>query len=415
MTGRSFQKRFLQRTLANNNGTIMLIVILITAILAFYLISNTMIKNSMTDSKQQTNVNAQANNIARAGLIDAINWFRSQASQPVRQGALAYADAAFSPSSASDTIDSTIGLVKESQIGDMDMLYGRYEVHKQSNPATYPYDAHAVHDVSGLRIAGQSAGAGLAWYIESVGYLYQKLSPAAAFNQSPNRIIARSRVATEIRRIAVTLPGNCAVITNSQTSVTCQNNGRIIGGTGNIGLGYYSGATAPTITGSGSQITGGYANTYSLYSATYPVVSFANIFGLTPNELRLMSDVYVTASNPLPASYPSMAVVYVDQNQTFDDSNPLQGGGILYVNGNLTVATTSNALFSGVIFVTGTTTINGPALISGVVISGGAITLNGVSDVSEVIYDGTIINSVRQQAGQYRENKSVYYAFSALQ
>jgi hypothetical protein len=134
--------------------------------------------------------------------------------------------------------------------------------------------------------------------------------------------------------------------------------------------------------------------------------------------MRMMADYNVTALSQLPTDYPTSSVVYVDGNGgtiTFDDTRPLSGGGVLVVNGNLTIGSSSNAFFSGVIFVNGNLTINGPAYISGTVIVTGNFAMNGTGGAAEIQYDQAIISTVSQNLGQYRQNKAAYHIFSALQ
>lgn len=371
-----------------------------------------LIQTSSRDTSQQLHVSGQADSVARAGLTDAIAWFRRQPTQPVRSSfdptLYPYADAAFAPVAStdpvkSDTLDASIGLVKEYSINTAGSLWARYEVRRQADLSTNPVDAMAVHDITNRRIPGYSAGDGLVWYIESRGYVYQKRG-SGAFNASPNRVVATARIATEIRRLALTLDSNAATFVTSRSNVTLQNNGRIAGGN-DFGLAYYGGSG-----GSGlSNVTGTPA--LKLLSGS---INVQNIFGVTLNELRLMADVSVSQMSDMPSEYPTMAVVYVNGNADFDSAVPLRGGGILVVNGNLTVASTSNTLFSGLILVTGNATINGPALISGSLVVQGNLTLNGSGDVAQVEYDNGVLNSVRQQVAQYRENRSATYTFTAL-
>jgi hypothetical protein len=81
----------------------------------------------------------------------------------------------------------------------------------------------------------------------------------------------------------------------------------------------------------------------------------------------------------------------------------------------LTLNASANTLFNGLLFATGNATINGPALIDGCLIVQGSITMNGSGNVAEVDYDAGMLNSVRQQVGQYRENKSAFYTFTGVQ
>ena len=185
-------------------------------------------------------------------------------------------------------------------------------------------------------------------------------------------------------------------------------------GGNNIGLAYYSGSSGPSVSGSGAKVSGS-PNTFDIDgAAAFGTIISQQIFGVSQNELKLMADIAVDNLADLPPDYPSLAVVYINGNATFDATRRLRGGGILYVKGNLTLEGASNTLFSGCIFVTGNAVIRGPALISGVLIVEGSLTMNGSGDVAEVDYDNPILNSVRQQVAQYRENKAMYYVFSAL-
>jgi hypothetical protein len=326
-----------------------------------------------------------------------------------------YADAAFYPQlSAGDTLDQSTGLVKQYAISSSNSLWARYEVKRQQDPSTNPYDAHAVHDITNQRIQGHIAGEGLAWYIESVGYVYRNVNPSLPYNQSPNEVVAHSRVAMEIRRIALTLPANAAVIVNNLNNVTLTSNGRIIGPTSYAGVAYYSGSAA-SVSGTGAYIQGT-PSTYHVSTGT--LIDFQSVFGLLPNDLKMMADYDINNLTPMPTAYPSMAIMYIEKNVTFDNTSgtiPLIGGGILYVNGNLTINSGSNTVFSGVIYVTGNVVINGPADISGCLLAAGSVTLNGSGDVAQITYDNSMINSVRNQVGLYRENKSTLYKFSATQ
>ncbi len=62
---------------------------------------------------------------------------------------------------------------------------------------------------------------------------------------------------------------------------------------------------------------------------------------------------------------------------------------------------------------TGNSTIYEPALISGSYVGYNGLTLSrsGATDVAEIRYDPTVLNSIRQQICQYRENKSTLHVF----
>jgi len=366
---------------------------------------------SVKETRFQLRYAGQAENVARAGLIDAINWFRRQESQPVCN--ISNPDSAFNPkystnTAQSDTIDESIGIVKEYVLSENDKIWARYEVKKQS---TGPYDPHAVHDITGERIEGHQNGEGLCWYIESAGYVFIRRSTSVAFNQPPNEIIGRARVATEIRRLDLSLPADAAYFVNDGGSsgsrtVEIFSQGRVIG-ENNIGCARYSGEKPRVY--SGGQVTGS-----PKYQNWVGPPTCSSIFGVEEDELKNLADYYVNSVSELPSEYPSMALVFIDNSATFDATHKLRGGGILYVNGDLTLESGSNTLFSGLIYVTGKIYIYGPALISGAVVGYEGMELRGAGDVAQIEFDNTILDSVRQQICQYRELRSAYRTFTGI-
>lgn len=403
----------------HHQGSAILVVVMLLAVLAFLPLGSQLVKITHDSTKQNINIFAQADNVARAGLVDAISWFKRQQVQPVRSSidpiTYPYPDAAFNPQSSTDTltndtIDSSIGLVKEYQLGETTSLWARYEIKKQLDPETNAYDAHAVHDVTESRVPGYTNGEGLAWYIESVGYVYRQRNPSVAYNVAPNEIVATSRASTEIRRLTISLPVNAAMVVTNRQTVSVQAYGKVTGGN-NAGLGYYAGSSGPTISGTGAEVTGTPSTSDVDGPSSSGAISPQIVFGVTETELKLMADTTVNSISSLPAEYPAMAFVYVTSSATFDSSRPLRGGGILYVDGNLTLTNTSNTLFGGLIYATGNLIIQGDTLISGAVVCEGSVTISGSGGVAQVQYDDTILNAVRQQVAQYRENKAVFYTF----
>jgi Tfp pilus assembly protein PilX len=435
---------------SSQRGSALVVAIALLLLLALIPIAMQMIMTSSKDTNAQIYQSADADNAARAGLQDAISWFQRQQCQPVRQSCSAsytYPDMAFSPQFPNDTQDTTCtpgpcttGLVNQFAIDQDHGLWVRYEVRTQPSGA---YNSHAVHDVTDQRVPPPSGvvGGGLAWYIESKGYVFWQRNPAVAFNVSPNRVVGNATAATELRRLALVLPANAGLIVNDQSKVTLSNNGRAVGGAAGAGIGYYTGGTAPTVNGqtasnsSGGSYYTGTPNKISVFTATNTYVSDVGIFGMTQANVKLLADYVVSSVAALPSSYPTLAIVYINGNADFGASPQLIGGGILYVNGNLTIETTNNAFFNGLIFATGKITINGPASISGAVVSGACasgtgaglcsggdgvvsaspfVTIDGTNGAAQVAYDTTILNSIRSTLANYREDKAAYYTFSAL-
>ena len=409
----------LLRTSRGSALTIALIFFIVVTILI--VAGYKLITTSYLESKFQETTVLQAENVARAGLVDAISWFRRQPKQPVRKGTTyAWADGAFYPRTSTDpahcdTINETIGLVKEYQLSESGALWARYEVKRQPSPGAY--DIHAVHDITGERMhtggIDDYNGAGVVWYIESTGYIYRRKSSASAYNVSPNQVVGKARVSTEIRRITVNPPSESAFFVNSggtssNRTVNIYDNGRINGGS-KIGCSSMPPSRSPKLYGSG------YYSSYQVLYASAAVTS-TYVFGVSTSDLKALADYDVKNSSALPSDMPDMALIYIDGNAIFDASRPLRASGIMFVNGDLTITAGSNSLFSGFIYVTNNAYIYAPCLISGCVIAYNGLTLSatGATDVAEIDYDGGILSSVRQQICQYRENKAIYRVFTGL-
>ncbi|MDD5260023.1 MAG: helix-turn-helix domain-containing protein [bacterium] len=383
----------------SQRGSIVIYLILILAfLLALIPTIARMISVSAKDTKHQLLTTAMADNIAKAGLIDTVSWFRKQM---IVKGTGYYPnpDDAFYPRQASgDTEDEATGLVKTYLLNDEEQTWARYEIKRQ--PASpQPYDAHAVHDITDQR-TNFPAGDGLVWYLESQGFIYKKVDPTKNYNEEPNRVLSKSRMSGEIRQLSMSLPVNAAVSCVQGNQVHVNSNGIIDGGTDAYGVARVGGSAAVK-TGTGKIIGTPSAQVSGI---TSPAVDF--VFGVTESELKGLADYLVNSISNVPTPYPTMSFVFVEGDLEFNSAHPLVGGGILYVNGDLTLDSTSNTLFSGLIYVTGTTTIEGPALIQGAVVSIGGMTISGLGDVAEIDFDGSILTTVRQQLAYYREDKT---------
>jgi hypothetical protein len=381
-------------------GAAVVFLVMMLAFVAILPTATQMISTSRDQTDQQAHFYAQADNVARAGLVDAIAWFRRQRVQPVAT-TVPYPDAAFQPlAAAGDTDDESIGLVREYPISQTSSLWARYEVKRVNDPSNP--DPHAVRDITDKRFEGESAGRGLCWSLESLGYVYRRRDSAAPFNVAPNEIVARSRMGTEIRRLTMRLPVDAAVIVNNRDGVTLDFNGWITGGSA-VGLGYYSGAGGSFGT---NQLTGNPPHQLIPDGPLTPVAATRLIFGAPPRDIRLMADISVPDVASLPTNYPDMALVYVEGDATFDGVRQLRGGGVLYVNGNVTIQSGSQTRFNGLIFCTGNFQMDGPGQIHGTLFVLGNVRMAGMGDVAETLYDGQMNSTVRQQVGFYREHQA---------
>ncbi len=418
----------LSRRIRSDRGSALLIaVIMAVAVVLLMAAGSQLIVTSFRETRQQQHFGAEVDNIARAGLVDAISWFRRQQMQPVRSGypptRYAWSDGAFDPRVSTDavkndTIDESIGIVKEYQLSENSALWARYEVKRQTNTTVAAYDPYAVHDITGERLfTGEQNGQGYAWYLCSKGYIYRRKNASVPFDTSPNEVVARSKVSTEIRRLSLNTQVPCAFIcnyggTNSSRKVKVNPKGRIYGGT--YGCGRSSGSAPQMV--AGSTMTG----TSSAYNPTSFMLSQHTpqyVLGVSTSDLKIMADYLVTDVSQLPETLPDMTLIYVNGNATFSSSRPLRSSGVLFVAGNLTISAGSNSTFSGLIYATGSATIEDPCFISGCVVAFNGLTLSrssGATDVAEIRYDSAILDMVRQQICQYREMKSTYRIFTGF-
>ena len=117
-----------------------------------------LVSTASREAKQTELYVGEAENVARAGLTDALGYFRRQqkivmafnqnygaGSVPIYSSGISYVDQPFNPvyngsnPASSDTLDASIGIVNEYPLDGggttMDaVLWGRYEVKKQSIP-----------------------------------------------------------------------------------------------------------------------------------------------------------------------------------------------------------------------------------------------------------------------------------------
>lgn len=354
----------------SKDGFILLLVIIIISILSVFIaVGMALVLNIQRSLKVNFDVNLKADEVANAGIEDAISWFKRQLSQPVLE---------FSPQ-GSDTEDPTIGLVREYQISGN--IYGRYEVPKSE-----------VKDVSIERGIQQS---GSIWKLVSYGYVFQRLDPNKNFNESPNRILGQSKISTEIRRIGVNLPIESAILADKNVKVG--RGGRVRAASSNdIAI-----ATNGRTEISQGEVVGRYLENQNMS------LSPQSIFGLSLDELSNLADISVSGVDELPEKLPNSALIYINGNAQFRSNRPLNGGGILIVNGNLNIQAGSNSNFTGIIYVSGNANSNyiqqAPSLISGcLVVTGSVVNIEGTGEISEVDYDRNIIDMMKRRVGLYR-------------
>lgn len=350
-------------------GSTLLMLLLLT-MLQMTEMSGRMVARQLTSS-------GQALNAATAGLNEALSWFVHQSQQPVTAFAPKRDLTADPP--VNETEDPSAGLVRSFEVSSPGRVWGRYSLRTAS-----------VVDVSRRRGKAQD---GTVWRLESEGLIYVRNDAAKGPEEKPNVILSRVTMRSEIERLGLQLPANAAINALRADAVNITKSGRVQGGPSGIGVAYPAGTG--TITDKGT-VTGNPAE-----STTAGAFQLADVFGISEQELMTMADVVVEDEKQLPDPLPTMSLIVVKGNATFNPQKKLNGSGILIVLGNLTLNPQSDAFFNGVIWVRGQFHMSPPAVVNGAVVALGNVALSAGNEIGEVNYDAAILQQVRLQKGNY--------------
>lgn len=360
------------------------------------IVSGTVTTEAMrTASDLQFRANAQATQLARSGLTEALSWYRRQAVQPVDRFEPRLDPVANPP--LQDTMDPVIGLVREARVGGT--ISGRYEVWREWLGDPDPERAGLRRQLAARDISLSRLGApgGAAWRLRSVGFVFSERDPTRAFDETPNQVLASAIAEAEILRLRLQPPGTSAISTRDAQRITIGSNARVEGGAGAAGIFALEGSGAPTVSGT---LTG----TPSLlqdpaYSCTPEL-----IFGVTLRDLYATADLVVETGVQAPAPLPENSLVVIEGDAVFDVSRPLRGTAVVLVDGNLTIAPGSASSFHGLLYVNGNLDVAAPADFTGaiVVADGKSILVRGIGDWVTIHYDAEVLESLRREIGQYR-------------
>ena len=347
----------------NEKGSALILTIFLSTVGVILVVAAVrMIIQTNKETKQNIQMVGEADTAARAGIVETLSWFRAQASGVANNTSHLYpwCDESFFPRQTiltgttqdRQTIDESIGLVREFQIGMSPngmQKWVRYEVHRQHWPSAdaqgtpYPtptpgstqvtpvaWDKYAAHDISGERILPKQSGNtptpvtmnptatatptlvlprngdGNVWSIGAVGYVYLRpnVSPVATlvFNKPPCRGISQAGMMSEFRRVTMNGPWVCgtsaAVYTSYLSNVSILYDGTIGAGTGSTCIAYLKKCSS----GSTCSYTGGSNNPTDYSSATQSESSIistscptgsltaTNIFGMSLADLKKLAD-----------------------------------------------------------------------------------------------------------------------------
>jgi Tfp pilus assembly protein PilX len=414
----------------NEKGTALVTVLMMISIMTILTAASTFIvMGAQKQTSAQFMREGQAANVARAGLQAGLSWYKSQLSQPVRQSALTPDDdcsihAAFFPRvnttdiQKGDTLDETIGLVKELKIQEPN-IYGRYTIKRYDcgQSDTADWNRHAARDITFKR--GKQDGAapaqGVVWFLESQGELYIKNDPTKLPTQAPNKLLQEVSASVEINRISMSV--GQYVLNLIGTSTSSFNNKCELTGDSSITMpaGIKRNIGTPNISGT-PQATIGSAPLVSQINAGSGEVNkdVLNTFNMSMTELKGVSDKVYTTTNEISATEPiPFGVTFLEGNGSstflFTAARPLKGSGVLFVNGNLNLDNDSNSSYSGLIFVTGTITMGSSNSLGGGIVAGRVLCSPTTRTTLE--YNDNVVNNVRQRLGLYRQNNLTLNTF----
>jgi hypothetical protein len=393
--------------------------------------------------QRQLTEQGQAINAAQAGLTEGVSWFGRQQAQPVKTFLPALTPAGIPPVNDTDepyvagSPATGVGLVRSYPISDPGRVWGRYEL--QASNFVSPTGTNTI-DIStqrGKRCPSPPCSLGLVWQLESQGIVYVRNNPALAYNVSPNVVLSRRTLRTEIQRLGMNRPLDAALIVNRGSAINIANTSVEIKGNKGFGIAWVAATGTPTGTGYTSatlppnlQITGGAGGATSGNIVAVPnPFTIPYIFGMTVQELRAMAD-YEKTQVALPGglpftttngytSLPSMKLFLLydptnlAKNYVFDSTSPLNGTGILVVFGSLTIALNSNSTFNGmVVVVNGSYSQSAPSTVNGTVIvdtgAAGTVQIQGSGDKAYIRFDPNLLSFMASRMGLYRVTRSPY-------
>lgn len=431
-------------------GFALLNALLLASVLTLALVTSINYTQASYRSARNIKYEAQVYNVARAGLVDAIAWFKRQKQQPVEVFAPQYNAGnplkgdtndpyAINPGGADG--QPHLGMVQEFEIDKEAGLWGRYEIGKitkleqaKGASATYSireYDAvakawndRAVPYATSTQYEGVRdltedyglQGKGLLWRIRSHGYVYRKdpaAPPGTHFYQYPNQVLDQTTLETEIFRLQIRDYG-AAIIGNKGEDIIIRNTGGLSGGEG-YALMWNTGVptpSTPTNLMTSNQPDGPYYST-SLKGEPPNALDWFEVFGVADaSVIAGLADIKGDSHRDTGAA---MALTYIkpkDGTLAFRDyrsdtpenpgNRPVNGGGILVVDGNMWVKNWNTNVFNGVIYVTGDLKIEQLTNFVGQFIVKGKIDWTP----TDIEYNPAVLASIRMKLCQYRERRS---------
>ena len=411
---------------------------LLLAMMAFIVVAGliaTLFTNLRTAHKDITleiATQGQALNIADAGLVDVLNWFRRYYS--VRGKFDPQKDTTVDPV-INETDDPRIGLVREHVISESPYLVGRYEIRRLTVDVGTSTEAE-IDPVNGVKdIKAQRKSVKPVFYLQCNSYIFslkvnknlynptlfyntkdhegEDVPDMNNFNTNLIRLHARGVMAAEVVQSQIKLPYDAAV---------CHGGSMVVYTRGEV---YSYEATAEAtayLSGDGTgkaSTSGGKISPSPDTSANYGTGddSVESVFGLDNEEALSVGSDKTLFPDISGATFaiPEYRYTFIGdpggslKNFTFDSGTPLNAkNAVVYIRGNVTLAAGNNSFFSGLLYVVGNLTVRDPCYISGAVIVKGNVTVQGSSDAATIIYQKNIISDLQAAMGAYTYYRPPY-------
>lgn len=355
---------------------------------------------------------------------------------------------AFRPQVAISTVergdtDDPRGIIRDIPIDPANNLYGHYEVlrydpTKWKSPTVDGNAAASVMDISdeklvsltftvpnlttGTKVYSNTVDRGRYWRIVSNGTLYyrdstQMTKDARGVYTTPYtscKILGNYSLSENMLKLNYT-GGDAAVLLNDCSKFGTFTNSTITANavTTDNAIICGTGALPTTLTGvSGGKITG---------AAKF---NTENVFGISQQELKGIANQKETDATKLKRDAQgrlgNSEIIYLDGTGTgttftFGATNPLKGGGILYVNNaNLTIDAGANSLYTGIIYLkNGNLIINeGNSITGSIFLETGSINVNGGGEKVDIGYNSKVMTSLVNSLSVFKEDSLSYKSIS---
>lgn len=428
--------------MSSRQGIALVNVLIFASFTTLFVIAGIQFTQHAMKGSRKAAPNAQVYNVARAGINHAVFWLQKQTVQPVT---------VFDPKANTNLpdedpetrpIDEQLGLVNEFVIDASRNIWGRYEVGRSTfitpataRPTTVPttgaWSSHhpavtwTAEDVSKRRGETQN---GKVWLLRCRAYVFKKDATNTTFSLVPDAFTypmetitleAEARMANlNFRNAALysfRLDDGADQVEYTENNSTKP---RLEVEAGATGRNYWfntddinsSDEVALGVPDPAGSLSGQNDSSASTYVNPALAAQLSFVFGQSDVEgVKGMADNVYTALADVPTPLPSMSFVYLKGTSfTFNSSKPLNGGGILFVEGNLTLDGDSvDHTWDGLIFVTGNYTQKKSSTVTGSVMVGGYTKLEADSGkLAKITYSENTMSLVRAKLGTYRMERS---------